>query len=405
MSIFRKHKTVADRSAADRARHKKKIEKAIKAGIKDVVAEESIIGQNGKKKIKIPVRGLKEFRFIYGDNDHNKQAGSAGDKQIKKGQGLSHRRKKPTRGSKQRPGKDVGEEYYEVEVTLEELADYLFADLELPELERKKFKFVTDEKWKRKGYRSKGIRPRLSKKETLKRRIRRKKAAERAGTYDPESEERFPFHESDLKYKHMKVTKEESNAAVIFFLMDVSGSMTKEKKYLARSYYFLLYQFLRHKYENIEVVFISHTTEAKETNEDDFFKVGSTGGTKVSTAFELAETIIEKRFHPTNWNVYIFYSGDGENWPEDNKKAIASVEKLKNLARMTVYAEIDPFWTAPDRLNIGSHLAQLIGETPFRALWGMLDRFVGKHFKKVRITAAKDIWPAFNRIFGGKDKE
>ena len=75
--------------------HKKKIEKAIKDGIKDVVAEESIIGQNGKKKIKIPVKGLKEFRFIYGDNEHNKQAGSAGDKEIKKGQGLSHRRKKP----------------------------------------------------------------------------------------------------------------------------------------------------------------------------------------------------------------------------------------------------------------------------------------------------------------------
>jgi len=129
MSIFRKHKTVADRSAADRTRHKKKIEKAIKEGIKDVVAEESIIGQDGKKKIKIPVKGIKEYRFVYGSGEQNKQVGSAGDKQIKKGQGLSQRSRSGKKPGKE-PGNQVGEEYYEVEVTLEELAEYLFSDLE-----------------------------------------------------------------------------------------------------------------------------------------------------------------------------------------------------------------------------------------------------------------------------------
>ena len=154
----------------------------------------------------------------------------------------------------------------------------------------------------------------------------------------------------------------------------------------------------------MEVVFISHTTEAKETNEDDFFKVASNGGTMMSSALELTDEIIEKRFHPSNWNIYVFYSGDGENWPEDNKKTVKLVEKLKEISRMTVYTEIDPYFTPPDRITVGAHLAQLISDTPFRALWGMLDRMVGKHFKRIRITAGKDIWPSFNRIFGGKEK-
>ena len=88
MSIFRKHKSIVDRSAADRARHKKKIEKAIKESIKDVIADESIIGQNGKKKIRIPVKGIKEYRFVYGGNE-NKQVGSAGKHHIRRGQKVS----------------------------------------------------------------------------------------------------------------------------------------------------------------------------------------------------------------------------------------------------------------------------------------------------------------------------
>ena len=152
MSIFREHKTIADRAASDRSRHRQKIEKAIKESIKDVVAEESIIGQSGKKKIRIPVRGIKEHRFVYGSNEQNKQVGSAQGKDIKKGQRIGHRRrtKDPnTQGDK--PGNSPGEEMYEIEMSLEELAEYLFNDLELPELEKKNFKFTTQEKMKRKG--------------------------------------------------------------------------------------------------------------------------------------------------------------------------------------------------------------------------------------------------------------
>ncbi len=175
MSIFREHKTIADRAAGDRSRHRQKIEKAIKESIRDVVAEESIIGQSGKKKIRIPVKGIKEHRFVYGQNEKNKQVGSAQGKEVKQGQRIGHRRRrKEEQGDK--PGNKPGEEMYEVEMSLEELASYLFSDLELPELEKKSFKFTTQEKMKRKGKRPYGIRPRLSKKETIKQKSKTKKA-------------------------------------------------------------------------------------------------------------------------------------------------------------------------------------------------------------------------------------
>ena len=137
MSIFREHKSSADRSAADRKRHKAKIDKAIREGIKDVIADESIIGQDGNKKVKIPVKGIKEYQFVYGENDKNQKAGAAGDKQIKRGQVL-RKKKGKSKGKPEKASDKAGEEYYEVEVTLDELAEYLFSDLELPE--KKKFK-------------------------------------------------------------------------------------------------------------------------------------------------------------------------------------------------------------------------------------------------------------------------
>ena len=131
--------------------------------------------------------------------------------------------------------------------------------------------------------------------------------AEKIGTHDPEGEERFPFHKNDLKYHHIKPKTKENSAAVIFFLMDVSGSMSMDRKFLARSFFFLLYQFLNHKYEKVEVVFISHSTEASRVTEDDFFKVGTYGGTIISSALEMEKEIIEKEYHPNTWNIYSFY--------------------------------------------------------------------------------------------------
>tara|TARA_Y100001963_G_C6757442_1_gene437651 strand:- start:390 stop:1562 length:1173 start_codon:yes stop_codon:yes gene_type:complete len=387
MSIFKEHKTSADRSATDRRRHKQKIEKAIREGVHNIVAEESIIGQDGKKKIRIPVRGIKEYRFIYGDNNQNQRVGSAPGKNIKRGQQVGDKEKpnSPTGG---KPGNEAGVEYYDVEITLEELADYLFNDLELPDLEKKAMKKIMSEKMKRSGYRSKGIRPRLDKKNSLKRKLKRKAHAKRMGTSD--EEERFPFHDDDLRYKHIKNKVTETSNAVIFFLMDISGSMTKEKKYLARSFFFLLYHFINHKYENVELVFVAHDTNAYEVNEDQFFKRGAGGGTMVSSAIEMTLDIISQRYFPDSWNIYSFHCSDGDNWPQDTDKCLTLTNKLRDVCQLYGYCEIEPNderarWTDPDSVLSNTYTT-----------------LVGKNFKIVKIEKSEDIWPAFKRLFGGK---
>jgi len=391
MSIFKEHKTVADRSATDRRRHKKKIEKAIKEGIHDIIAEESIIGKDGKKKIKIPVRGIKEYRFIYNDEPGSgqKKVGSAQGKNIKKGQQISNGKKngkKPGKGDK--AGDTAGDEFYEVEISLDELANYLFDDLDLPELEKKSFANITSEKYKRKGYRTKGIRPRLSKKETIKNKIRRKKKAIKSGTYDPESEERFTFHESDLKYKHIAVTEKQVTNAVIFFIMDVSGSMGKTKKFLARSFFFLLYHFLRYRYQKVEIVFISHTTEAWEVDENQFFTRGSSGGTFISSGIERCLDIIRERYSPESWNIYSFHCSDGDNWAEDNNKALDLTDELKDYCQLCSYIQI-----------LGS---RSMGAGNGNRMADVYDQIQDKKFKVARINNKKDVWPQFKKLFGGK---
>jgi len=389
MSIFKEHKTIADRSASDRSRHKKKIERAIREGIHDIIADESIIGQDGKKKIKIPVKGIKEYRFVFGDNDTNKQVGSAPGKNIRKGQQIGKADKKE-KASGNKPGSESGEEFYDVEISLEELAAYLFDSLNLPDLEKKRFTNIIGEKMKRHGYRNQGIRPRLDKKETLKRKLRRKNAAKRAGTYSDEDEARFPFHENDLRYKFITETPKENSNAVIFFMMDVSGSMGTQKKFIARSFFFLLYQFLRYKYDKIEVVFIAHTTEAKEVSESEFFSRGQSGGTFVSSAPELALEVMNKRYHPSSWNIYAFHGSDGDNWSEDNDKALELTRQLKEKSQMYGFIEIKP-----------SGQQEWASWSSGNTMMNVYTPLIDNKFKTMLLQSKDDIWPAFVKLFGG----
>jgi sporulation protein YhbH len=386
MSIFREHKTVADRTASDRRRHKQKIEKAIREGIHHIVADESIISKDGKQKYRIPVRGIKEYRFIYGSN--GKQVGSAPGKDVSRGQKIGD---PPPQGQAQpnKAGGDKGEEYYDVEITHEELAQYLFAELNLPELQRRQLSNINTEKLKRKGYRPQGIMPRLDRKKSAIARIKRMKAA----GFDPEKAEdgeTFSFHEDDLVYRHYKMKKKPCTNAVIFFVMDVSGSMSQEKKFLARSFFFLLYQFLRLKYETIDIVFISHDTEAQEVEEKDFFTKASMGGTKASSALTLANDIIEKRYHPSSWNIYLFQCSDGDNFSEDNEKFVSEARKITSIAQLYGYCEIEP----------ESHSLSEPGR-----LYSLLRPLQGNRLKEVRIQKREDVWPAFMNLMNGAKED
>ena len=385
LSVFKNHKTSADRSATDRSRHKDKIKKAIKEGVYNIVSEESIIGKDGKKKIRIPVRGIKEYRFVYGSNKSNKKVGSAHNKDVKRGQKIADKSKKKQKGDGQKPGNKPGEDFYDVEITLEEMSKYLFDDLNLPDLDKKKMSKLISEKFKRSGYTSTGITPRLSKKESLKNKIKRKKAAERA-LEEGEDLENFSFHESDLRYKRIKKKNIKNSNAVIFFMMDTSGSMTPDKKFLARSFFFLLYHFIRSKYDETEIVFISHTSSAKEVSEDDFFRKGSSGGTMISSALEKCKEIISSRYHPDIWNIYTFHCSDGDNFPSDNEKAVRLSAELKKICQLYGFIQTQPtgqqFWSDGGIVN---HYTK-ISDSKFRI---------------AHVDKKEDVWSEFKRILGG----
>ena len=168
--------------------------------------------------------------------------------------------------------------------------------------------------------------------------------------------------------------------------MDVSGSMTKQKKYLARSFFFLLYQFIRYRYNSIDLVFISHTTEAKEVSEDDFFKKTSNGGTYISSGIVKALDVINSRYSPTIWNIYGFHCSDGENWAEDNNKAIAAMKNLIELSQLSGYIQIKDKKEA----TWGDEMAKIF------------NHLVCDSFKIVHMHNKKDIWPQFAKLFGGK---
>ncbi|MBU3190464.1 sporulation protein YhbH [Clostridium bowmanii] len=342
MAIFRDYNVTPidhDRAVEDRRRHRQLVEKSIKENLGDILSEESIIGQSVDKKIKIPIRGLKEYEFIFGKN---KSGVGSGDGTEKVGQVIGKEKAKGE--GKGGAGDDEGEDIYETEITLEDALNYLLEDLELPDMDKKKFSEVlTENGIKRAGYQKHGINPRLAKKRTVAEKIKRQQAKRRALMEVAEGGEeitRLPFKNEDLRYhKVKKVLKRESNA-VILCVMDVSGSMDTTKKYLARSFFFVLSQFLKSKYSNVEVGFVAHTTVAKEVNEIDFFHKVESGGTYISSGLNKALEIIEKRYNPEYWNVYVFYVSDGDNWKEDNEKAIEAAKNICKVSNLFGYAEL-----------------------------------------------------------------
>ena len=379
-SVFRSYSESdalrSDRSAGDRLRHRQKVREAIRENVADIVAEESIIGQSRDKIIKVPIRGVREYHFIFGDDSPGVGSGP-GDSQP--GQVIDE-----TPGTQPggKAGNQPGVDYYETEITLEELVDIMFEDLELPDMERKKLREVPVESMrKRKGFRRVGVRAHLDKKRTAMARMRRKQAVRTP----PVSElglARFPFHRDDLKYRHIVRDLRFQSNAVVLCIMDTSGSMDTMKKYLARSFFFLLYQFVRTRYNNVQVVFIAHDAQAREVSEEEFFTKGGSGGTIISSGYLKALEIVKERFHPSLWNVYAFHCSDGDNWTQDNPAALRAARELAEVCNLFGYGEIKP-------LNSGSYGDSLLE---------LFEKIDAANFHALMIENKEDIWPTFKQL-------
>jgi len=380
----------SDRSAGDRLRHRQKVRRAIRENISDIVAEESIIGKSRDKIIKIPIRGVKEYRFVYGRNAPGTGTGDGG---TEPGQVVGEDGQEGQQPGEGQAGDQAGIDYYETDVTLDELIEIMFEDLELPEMQRKRLREIESERAsRRKGFRKVGIRAHLDKKRTAKQRIRRKLAGGGAGGQRPETtreagqperdQQRFPFHWEDMKYRRLVPKTERQSNAVVICIMDTSASMDTTKKYLARSFFFLLYQFVRTRYANVRVVFISHDARAREVTEEEFFSKGESGGTLISTGYRKALEVVAERFHPTMWNVYAFHCSDGDNWVTDNPEAIKTARELCSVANLFGYGEIKPRRSG----------------FPSSSMFEAFEEVQEPNFHKLMIHTKNDIWPSFKAL-------
>jgi len=372
------------KSLANRQRFLRRARRQIQDAVRDAARSRGVADVADGEKISIPVDDLREPTFHHarqgGDRDHV----LPGNKEFVKGDRIPRPQGGSGGGGSEGSPDGEGEDAFHFVLSKEEFLSIFLDDLELPDLAKKAMKQTEFPAYARAGFQVSGSPASLSLVRTMRHSLSRRMALHRPGLGTLEALEariadfketggdpallaeleaehakilarrkRIAFIDPhDLRYRRFEPVPKPIAQAVMFCLMDVSGSMTEHMKDLAKRFYMLLYLFLKRRYRHVEVVFIRHTHEAQEVDENTFFYSTETGGTVVSTALEEMKRIIDQRYSPANWNIYAAQASDGDNTCDDNGKAVAMLEKvLLPLCQYFAYVEVgseDKDWTAPD---------------------------------------------------------
>ncbi|MEZ6195792.1 MAG: DUF444 family protein [Planctomycetota bacterium] len=288
----------------DQFRFREIVRGKIKQGLRRYISQGELIGRVGKKSVSIPVPQIELPRFRF--DDGKKQGVGSGE-----GEPGDPANGQPQDGDGTgEAGEGEGQHLLEVDVDLDDLARILGEELELPNIEPRGSADVESSHDRYTGIRQVGPESLRHAKRTFKRAMRRQIVS---GTYDPSDPKIIPVRE-DRIYRAQKTSQEPEYSAAIIYMMDVSGSMGAEQKEIVRIEAFWIDLWLRHQYKNIETVYIVHDAAAKEVDQHTFFHLRESGGTKISSAYELCDQIIEERFGGGAWNVYPFHFSDGDNW-------------------------------------------------------------------------------------------
>lgn len=407
-----------NKSAVNRQRFLRRYKAQIKKAVAESISKRSVTDTESAENITIPGRDIKEPIFHQGkggDRDRilpgNDQF-TPGDK-IKRPQGGGQ-----GSGSGDASDSGEGQDEFSFSISMDEYLNLLFDDLELPNLKKTDNKKETEFETFRSGYKAEGIPTNIDIVRSLRgaqaRRIaltaaKKKKLTElelELKTLQEQNEDKaliaaiqaqiedlqhrikkVPFIDTfDLRYRNYDKRPIPSSNAVMFCLMDVSGSMDQATKEMAKRFYILLYQFLNRSYENTEVVFIRHHTQAKEVDEQEFFYSQETGGTIVSSALLLMDEIVKARFPPSQWNIYAAQASDGDNWADDSPKCGKLLrEQILNYTRYFSYIEI----------TNRSH----------QTLWHEYESIEQSYenFAMRNIRQAADIYPIFREFFKKQD--
>ena len=358
----------------DLKKHKQKLFKALKENLSELICDESFILEKGKKLFKIPIQSMEEYCFRYNPY-HIKYIGQ-GPGSTKENEILSVIDRGVLEKGRQRIGNFPGIDYYEVEIKTEDVEDLLFRELKLPDLKDKGNKNIESKNIWFKGTATKGPLSSLNKKKTILENMKRNiiKGDGLLRGFTPE----------DLRFNTWEDTKDITQNAVVFAMMDVSGSMGTYEKYFARSFFFWMTRFLRRCYEKVEIVFLAHHIEAKEVGEKEFFTKGESGGTKCSAVYALALDIIQTRYKPYEYNIYAFHFSDGDNLPSDSLRCQELLGELIGKCNLVGYGEISNSYYRAGRLI---------------ELFKPLDN--NKNFIPMTIKDMADIYQALKKFFSG----
>lgn len=372
--IIDRRKQGKQKSAVNRQRFLKRFRKHIKEAVSDAVGKRSITDMDRGEEISIPRKDISEPVFRHGRGGRQRRI-LPGNKEFVTGDRI----KRPSGGGGSGKGKasnsGEGMDEFVFELNQQEFLEFMFEDLELPNLVRKQLRDTESYKLVQGGYVREGIPARLNVVQSLRgaqarrialggaiRREIRELEAELAGLEDnADTLERkreikleldrlgrrlnhIPFLDDfDLRYNNVIKEPTPTTSAVMFCLMDVSGSMTQDIKDLAKRFFILLHLFLRRHYEKTEVVFIRHHTKADEVDEDEFFYSRETGGTVVSSALDLMKKVVAERYPAESWNIYAAQASDGENWHDDSPRCRdLLINSLLPLVQYYAYVEINP---------------------------------------------------------------
>ncbi|HAS6352439.1 TPA: DUF444 family protein [Vibrio vulnificus] len=406
-----------NKSAVNRQRFMRRYKEQIKESVADAVNRRSITNTETGEDVAIPHKDIKEPLFHQGKGGLRERVHPGNDQFIT---GDKIERPKGGQGGGGAGDGDAsadgeGQDDFVFQISKDEYLDLLFEDLALPNLKKNQVNKITEWKKHRAGYQTAGMPSNISIVRSLQQSLARRTAMsagkkrllhelelelERIQNQEPAQKleemklkqeiaelrkaiESVPFIDTfDLRFKNYERKHVPSSQAVMFCLMDVSGSMDQATKDIAKRFYVLLYLFLNRTYENVEVVFIRHHTQAKEVDEHEFFYSQETGGTIVSSALKLMDEIVKARYPVGEWNIYAAQASDGDNWADDSPRC---KELLTNklLPNCQYYAYIE--------ITRRSH----------QTLWHEYEKLEESfdNFAMKNIRSVEDIFPVFRELF------
>lgn len=416
--LIDRRQNAGKKSTVNRQRFLRRYKNQIKRAVSDAAGKRSITEIDQGEKITIPAKDISEPMFHKGHGGQHDKVLPGNDNFI-----AGDRIKRPSGEGAGGSGSNAGnsgdgEDNFVFEISREEFLEIYFEDLELPDLVKKELAQIKTFKTVRAGVTTSGIPNNINVLRSMKQATGRRVAL--ASPYKKQlkkTEEELehlqqhpnpdnltllrlqrdieflkkkinnvPFIDTiDLRYNHRVRIPAPSTQAVMFCIMDVSGSMDEAKKDIAKRFFILLYMFLTKNYEKIELVFIRHHTSAKEVNEEEFFYSRETGGTVVSSALELLSSTIETRYPPQAWNIYVAQASDGDNWNADSPYCQELLqEKIMPLLQYFAYIEIMP--------------------RHHQSLWEVYQLVKQRYpnFAMENIDNVADIYPVFRELFKRK---